>query len=117
MSFLSPVHALVVIKGFTATEIAREDFGFASDVIFNVFLAHGVVTCLVHREIVIFNRVLRLNLAGGHECFLVGLTQRLAVLVPDDVPAFDLLVDGRVVDQSPMHLDARFVVSHSLLLL
>lgn len=119
VSLFRPIGACVVVESFRAAEIAGEDLGFALDVVFDVLLAHRIVARLMHGKIVILNRVLGLNLAGRDECFLVCFTEWLTVLVSDDVPAFDLLVDGRVMDQCALaiHTRAVIVVSHRLLLL
>lgn len=61
------------------------------------------VLVLVHSKVIIFDFVLSGGLARRYEVLLKYLANRLAILVTNDVPVADLLIDSWVVDQGPVH--------------
>ena len=62
-----------------------------------------IVARLMHCEGIVLDIQLSVSVARWHERLLIDLADRLALLVPHDVPVPDLLVDRRVVDQSTGH--------------
>ena len=95
---LIPVLTGRIVVVICLSEFTSNELLLALYIIIDVGLPFQVVLVLVHREGVVLDGALRDRLRDGHKCLLVDLADRLAALIPDDVPVTDLLVDRRIVD-------------------
>ena len=76
-----------------------ENLCLAIDMILHLLGMRQVEIVLVHSKGIVFNRTFGDRLRRGGEWLLIDFAYRLAMLVPDDVPIPDLLINRWIVDQ------------------
>ena len=114
VSLLGPVGTLSIVKVLRDAEFSMKYFALFINLVLKYVLTSQIVVVIVHGEHVVLDCLLRDLLVGWHEILFISFAKRLAMSVTYDVPITNLLVDGRIVDESALHLGGR-LISHRLL--